>query len=154
MTVHAGIPFKHSPAGDCTSVFDRGFLLSLNPVGKILRSLHRNAEEHLGVLGSAVLRTLTKKDSRVLRVHPHSVGVIWNEVRLAGKFRHPKAVVSIGREQLQKRRRRMTGIAHWDVQFVGGDNPQPRIAKFPPVLMSNSDHIHSASRLWSILNRV
>src|ERR1700678_3278538 len=96
MTVHAGVPFKHLPASDCASVFDCGLLLSLHPAGKILRSVYRNAEQHLSVLGSAIWRTLAKKDSGALRLHPHSVGVVWNKIRLAGKLRHPKTVVGIG----------------------------------------------------------
>src|SRR5580658_7986960 len=104
------------------------------------------------MLDSAILRTLTNEDSCALRVHPHSVGMVWNKVRFAGKFRHPKAVVSIGREQLQERRCRMFTIAHGDVQFVGGDDPQLWISKLPPVLMSNRDYIHSARRFGNILD--
>src|SRR5258707_97934 len=48
----------------------------------------------------------------------------------------------------------MTGIAHRDVQFVGCDDPQSRISKFPPVLMSNRGDLYSVGRFWSILNRV
>ena len=40
------------------------------------------------------------------------------------------------------------------MQFVGCDDPQLRVTKLPPVLMSNHDHIQSASRLGSILNRM
>src|SRR6266436_1778040 len=80
--------------------------------------------------------------------------MVRNEVGLASKLRHPKAVVGIGRKQLQKRWRRMTGIAHRDMQLVGCDDPQPRISKLPPVLMSNHGDLYSARRFWSILNRV
>src|SRR6266566_7235753 len=48
----------------------------------------------------------------------------------------------------------MTGIAHRDVQFVSCDDPQSRISKLPPVLMSNRGVLYSARRFWSILNRV
>src|SRR5580692_11093178 len=48
----------------------------------------------------------------------------------------------------------MIRIADRDVQFVSGDDPQFRIAKFPPVLMSNRDHIQGAGRLWGILDRM
>src|SRR6266550_926064 len=147
MAVHASIGFKDSPARDCAWVFDSGLLLSANPGGKILRPIHRNPEQHLRVLGSAVLGTLAKKDACALRIHPHSVGVIRNEVGLACKLRHPKAVVGIGRKQLQKSWCRMTGIAYWDVQFVGCDYPQLRISKLPPVLMSNRGDMYSARPL-------
>src|SRR5271167_135097 len=48
----------------------------------------------------------------------------------------------------------MIRIAHRDVQFVGGDNPQPRVSKLPPVLMSNYSHLETVGRHWNILNRV
>src|ERR1700691_1863695 len=79
MAVHAGISFKHPPASDDTIVLDRGFLLGAYPGGKILRRIHRNAEEHFGVLHTAVLGTLTNKDSGALRVHPHFVGMVRNK---------------------------------------------------------------------------
>ena len=106
------------------------------------------------MLHSAILCTLAQKDAGALRIHPHSVWVVRNEVRFACKLRHPKAVVSIGREQLEKCWCRMTGIAHRDVQFVGGDDPQSGITKLPPVLMSNRGDLYSARRFWSILNRM
>ena len=105
------------------------------------------------MLCSTVLGTLPKKDTCALRIHPHSVGVIRNEVGLACKLWHPKAVVGIGRKQLQKRWCRMTGITHRDVQFVGCHDPQLRVAKLPPVLMSNRGDLYSPPVL-SILNRV
>src|ERR1700677_1470941 len=152
MTVQAGIAFKALPAGDRTSVFGRRFLLGSHPAGKILRSVYKNAEQHLGVLRSAILCALAKKDSRALRVYPHSVGMVRNEVRFSCELRHPKAVVGIGREQLQERWRRMIRIAPRNVQFFGRDDPQLRVSKLPPVLMSNRDHIQSARRLRSILD--
>src|SRR5580658_2146127 len=48
----------------------------------------------------------------------------------------------------------MSGVAHRDVQFVGGDDPHLGIAKLPPVLMSNNGDIYRARRFWSILNRM
>src|ERR1700688_1319564 len=106
------------------------------------------------MLCSAVLGTLAKKDTCALRIHPHSVGVVGNEVGLSSKLRHPKAVVGIDRKQLQKRWCRLTGITHRDVQFVRGDDPQSRISKLPPVLMSNRGDQYSVRRFWSVLNRV
>src|SRR5882762_10010122 len=80
--------------------------------------------------------------------------MVRNEVGLASKLRHPKAVVGIGRKQLKECRCRMTGIAHRDVQFVSCYDPQFGIANLPPVLMSNRSDLYSARRFWSVLNRV
>src|SRR5258708_7912187 len=48
----------------------------------------------------------------------------------------------------------MTGIVPRVWQFFGCTDPQPRISKLPPVLMSNRGDLYSARRFWSILNRV
>src|SRR5271154_3061604 len=48
----------------------------------------------------------------------------------------------------------MPRIAHRYVQFVGGNDPQLRVSKLPPVLMSNNGDVYSVRRFWSILNRV
>ena len=47
-----------------------------------------------------------------------------------------------------------TGVAHRNVQFVGGDDSQSRISKLPPVLMSDRGDLYLARWFWSILNRV
>src|SRR5271169_6906786 len=104
------------------------------------------------MLNSAVLRALAKKDSRALRVHPHVVRMVGNEVGLAGEFRDPEAVVGVGGKQGQERRSRIRGIAHRDVQLIRGNNPQLRIAKFPPVLVSDGSDLDGARGLGSILN--
>ena len=48
----------------------------------------------------------------------------------------------------------MTGIAHRDVQLVRRDDPQLRVAKLPPVLMSDGGDLDGASGFGSILNGV
>src|SRR5579859_4267300 len=96
MAVNAGIPLKYSFADQYARIFDSRSLLGANPRSKLLRPIHRNAEEHFRVLCSAVLCTLPQKDTGSFRVHPHSVGMVRDEVGLTCKLRHPKAVVSIG----------------------------------------------------------
>ena len=54
------------------------------------------------MLYSAILSALAKKYSRALRVDPHPVWVIGNEVRLAAKRRHPEAVIRVGGKQLKE----------------------------------------------------
>ena len=46
------------------------------------------------------------------------------------------------------------GIAHRDVQLVRGNDAQLRIAKLPPVLMSDGGDLDGARGFGSILNRV
>src|ERR1700735_486727 len=104
------------------------------------------------MLNSAVLRALTKKDSRALRVHPHPVRMVGNQVGLAREFRDPEAVVGVSGKQGQECRIRICGIAHWDVQLIRGNDPQLRVAKLPPVLVSDGVDLDGARGLRSILN--
>src|SRR5215469_286696 len=115
MTVDAGGGFKYPLAGGNSFVCDCWPLLLSHPRSELFRSIDRHAQEHLRVLSPAVLRALTDEGSSVLGIHPRPVWVIRNKVRLASQFWYPEAVVGIGRKQLQKGRRRMSGIAHWNV---------------------------------------
>src|ERR1700747_1196208 len=102
-------------AGVHSLVYNCGLLLLTHPLRKVFRTVDRYPQEHVGMLGSAVLRALTHKGPGALRIHPHPIWMIRNEVRLASHLRHPEAVVSIRRKQLQERRRRVGGVAYWDV---------------------------------------
>ena len=104
VTIDAGGRFEHSPAGQHLVVLRRGLLLRANPRVKVLGTVHDDAQEHLGVLRPAVLRALTEKHAGPLRVHPHLVDAIRNQVGLAGQLRNPEAVVGVGGKQLQVRR--------------------------------------------------
>src|SRR5208282_1245767 len=73
MTVDAGSAFENLPAGGYTCVLNGGLLLAPDPGGKVFGTVHRDPQQHLGVLYTAVPRTLAEKDSGVVRIHPHPV---------------------------------------------------------------------------------
>ena len=75
-------------------------LLLLNPTLEILLRLYVHTQQHLGVLGSAILGALAEVESRFVRVDPHIIGVIGDQVGLTREARNPEAVIGIGREQL------------------------------------------------------
>src|SRR6266581_4748391 len=83
VTVDAGRRFENAPARDCFLVLSRGLLLRSNPRVKIFSTVDRYAQEHLAVLRPAILRTLAEKDARAMRIHPHAVRVVRNQVGLA-----------------------------------------------------------------------
>ena len=70
-------------------------LLSDPPIKFILR-LDINPQQHLGVLSPAILRALAEVDSGLLRVDPHSVGMVGNQISLTPQPWNPKAVIRIG----------------------------------------------------------
>src|SRR5260221_6335315 len=152
MTVDPPGSLENAPAQSCTLVQNRGLLLSADPCGKILRAVHRHAEQHFGVLRTTILRALAEKDPSAVRVHPHAVGMVRYQVGLARELRNPEAVVRIGREQLQKCRGWMTGVAHRYVQLVGSYDSELGIAKLPPELVTDGGRFQRGCWLGSILD--
>ena len=69
------------------------------PAVKIGARLHNHSQQHLGVLGAAVLGALTYVNSGFMRIDPHAVGAVGNQIGLAGQFRHPEAVIGVRRQQ-------------------------------------------------------
>ena len=94
------------------------------------------------MLRAAILRALAEKDARLMRVQPHFVDAIRNEVCLSGKLRNPETVVGVGGKQLQVR-----GRTHGNMQLVRCDNAECWITKFPPKLMSDDGHRHAFAGL-------
>ena len=106
------------------------------------------------MLRPAILRALAEKDSGAVRVHPHAVGMVRNQVGLARELRNPEAVVGVGGQQLQECRRGMSGIAHRYVQLVGSDDAELGIAELPPELVPDHCYVQGGRRLGSILDGV
>src|SRR5260370_35612492 len=111
------------------------------------------------MLGAAVFAALPEISSRDLRIDPHRIFLIRDNVSFACQARHPETMHDVGRLEIEKRRRRTTRIAQRHVKFVGGDDAECRIAKLPPPLMSDHvdaersrrprrrlDHIYSSRR--------
>ena len=156
VAVDAGGGFEDSPAGSraCRPRV-AGSLLRANPRVEILAAVHRDAQQHLGVLGPAILRALAEKDARCGAGRSTCCSTRFG-IRsvLPAKLRNPEAVVGVGGKQLQECRRRMSGVAHRNVQLVRGDDAEPRIAELPPELVPDGGDLERGRRLGSILNRV
>src|SRR5580693_1739770 len=96
VAVNTRCRFKHSLSGGRTSGFRRPLLL-MHPPFELPARLHVDAQQHFGMLSTAVLRALAQEDARFVRIDPHLIWVIGNEVGFARKARHPEAVIRIGR---------------------------------------------------------
>src|ERR1700730_14455823 len=153
VTVHARGRFENVLA--CALVLVAyGLLLRENPILECFGAVHRHLEKHLRVLRAAILRTLSQIDSRALRVHPHFIYPVRDQVRFPSKLWYPEAVIGIGRKQFQEGGLGMRRVTDGNVQFVRGDDTERRISELPPELMPNDSYFHRRGRFRSILDRV
>jgi hypothetical protein len=100
----------------------------VNPALELIARLHIDAQQHLGVLRSAILRALPEEHSRFVRIDRHLIGVIRNQVGFTRQPWHPETVVCICRQQCQECGTRMRRIAYRHVKFIGCEYVQLRIA--------------------------
>src|ERR1700688_5020140 len=70
------LPLGNGITDDCR------LALLLNPAAEVILRLNINTQQHLGVLGPAILRTLPEVNAGLLRVDPHTVGVVGNQISL------------------------------------------------------------------------
>ena len=131
---------------------DRRLLLFLNPAIEFSARLHVHAQQHLGVLGSAVLRALPQVEPGLVRVDPRLVRAVRNQVGLAGQPRNPEAVIHVGGQQRDERRGRIRRVADRNMQFVGRDDVQPWIAILPPELVTDGDDLDGVRRPLCVLD--
>src|ERR1700731_4623946 len=87
------------------------------------------------MLGSAVLRTLAQVKAGLVWIHPHTVGMVWYQVRLSSQTGHPKAVIRICGKQREESRGRVRRVAYRDVQFIRGHYFKRWISILPPELV-------------------
>jgi hypothetical protein len=150
MAIDARRRFKHAFAGGRGRLGQ--LLLLMNPPLEFLARLHVDPQQHLGVLSSTTLCALPQKQSRFMRIDPHLIRVIRNQVGLASQSRHPEAVVCVGGEQCQECGCRMCWIADRHMQFIRRHDIQAWIAVLPPILMPGDDDLDRVLRPRRILN--
>jgi len=121
-----------------------GFLFRSDPFGELLGRIDVDAEKHFGVLRAAILGALPKVHAGFVRVDPDGINAIGDQVCFAGELRNPKAVIGVRGEQLDEGGRRMRRIADGNMQFVGGDDAERRIAELPPELMTDRGDLNRA----------
>src|SRR5215472_237803 len=154
MTIHARGCFKDASSCSFFFILVRWLLLLAYPSIEVFRAIYVHAQKHLRVLCSAILRALPQKQARLVWIQPRPVRVIWNQVRLSRKLRHPETVIGVGGEQCHECRCGMSRVAHGNMEFVRGDDAKRGIAKFPPKLVSDCGHLHSSFRFRRVLDCV
>ena len=122
-----------------------------NPLGEIRRRVHVNADQHLGVCRAAILRALAQIEARFVRIDPHDIDLVGNQIHLAGQIRHPEAVIDVGRGHGHVGGRGGLRVAGGKMQFIGRNHARGRIAIFPPILMANHHHVQRVGRLARLL---
>src|SRR5688572_33194680 len=99
-------------------------------------------QRHSRVLEPAVFSALPAIRPSESRVEPDRVRATGHEVDLAVEARYPEAVDDVGRSQCHAYR-----LADGDMDFVGGDDAQPRVSNLPPPLPADElDVVHTAAR--------
>src|SRR5690349_20082745 len=99
----------------------RRLLLRSDPPVEVPLRLNYYADQHVRVLGPAILGTIAKERALPPGIDPHVVDAIWNQVSLPRNARHPEAVDYIGRLQFQQRHLWRQNAARWNVQLIRGD---------------------------------
>src|ERR1700722_2429836 len=98
MAIHAGSGLEDSASLENCVIHARGLALIFYPALEIRARLHIYAQQHLGVLRPAILRTLAEKEPGLLRINPGKVCAVRYQISLAGEPRHPEAVIGVGRK--------------------------------------------------------
>src|SRR6202012_460439 len=78
--------------------------------------------------------------------------MIRDQVCLSSQLRDPKAMIDIGRSQLEEGRCRRSAGTHRNVEFICGNYVVFRVPKLPPELMSDDGDIESRLGLWRVLD--
>ena len=106
MAIDAGGGFENLPAVADGGVDGGRLLLRGDPSIEVGARLDDHAQQHHGVLGAAVLAALPEVGPGDVRIDPHRIFPVRDDVSLAGQARHPEAVRDIGGLEIKKRRRR------------------------------------------------
>src|ERR1051325_7121977 len=152
MTIDAGGLLENQTASGRARIVLGQLLLLLDPAVEFLARIHINAEQHLCMLGATVLGALAEKQSGALRLNPHRVYFIRDEVRLAGQARYPEAVHNVCRAQVDEGWHPVATLTHRHVKFICRYNAQLGIPNLPPPLMSDHLNIQRGSRLARVLH--
>src|SRR5882757_3416480 len=134
VTVDTSRSFENEAPGGGGRIVLGELLLFLHPSLKVLRRVHIHTQQHLRVLGAAVLGALAQEKPSPFRLNPHRVYFVGDEVRLARQTRHPETVHNVGRTQIQKRRESDATVTDGHVQFVGCYDAELGITNLPPPL--------------------
>ncbi len=147
VTIDTGNPFEYFLpfSGDVIWRRQLCFLtLFFDPGVEVCSRLDVDAQKHLRVLSSAVLSALAQIKAGLVRLDPHPVGMVRNQISLARQSRHPPAVIRICGIQLEERGRRMVRIAYRDVKLIRGHHIEARVAILPPELVADDGDVDRA----------
>src|SRR5271163_1020153 len=121
MAVDTSRRFKNPAAfTDCITQL-RWLAFFLDPPVELILRFDVHAQEHFGVLGAAILGTLTKEDPNFMRIDPSVVSSVRNQVSFPSQAWDPEAVIRVCGKQSDKSRPGMGRIADRDVQLVCRD---------------------------------
>ena len=88
----------------------------------------------------------------MMGIDPHIIDMIRDQIRFAGKLRHPETVNHVRGQELEVGRRGRVDRTYRDMQFIGGYDAQFGIAKLPPELVADNGHVECGLGLGCVLD--
>jgi len=104
------------------------------------------------MLDSAVLCALAQINAGFVRLDPHTIRMIRDEVRLPCKTWRPKTVIRIRGKQREESRSWVSRITYRYVQFIRSHDIQSGVAILPPKLMTDDSDFDGIVRFRGFLN--
>src|SRR5215471_6986890 len=95
MTVDARLAQEGGPPGAYLGSLDGRLPLVGQPGLEVARGIDDDPDEHVGVLGAAILGALPEVQAGLVGLEPHAIGATRDQVGLAAQPRYPEAVAHI-----------------------------------------------------------
>src|SRR6516165_8651954 len=142
MTVHTRLAKEGVPPGPHVGLLHGRLPLVGQPGLEVARGLDDDPEEHVGVLGAAILGALAEVQAGAVSLEPHAIGATRDQVGLAAQPGYPEAVAHVRGLQGQVDRAGYALLAGRDVQLVGRREAQlpavvTVVAVLPPPLAAD-----------------
>src|SRR5262245_64702286 len=104
--------------------------------------MSNDAKAHFRVLRPAILGAVAEICARLLRLDPHSVDAVGDQVGLPRQLRYPETMYDVRRFERHGSDLTLTRRTDRNVQLIRRDNSQIGIAKFPPPLAHDNRHLY------------
>src|SRR5262245_1059405 len=100
-----------------------------------------NANEHFRVLRPTILSAVAKVRAHLLRLDPHPVDAVRNQISLPRELRDPETVRDVRRFERQESELAPARFADRNAQLIRSNDAQIGIVNLPPPLMPDNRHL-------------
>src|SRR5262245_18517016 len=103
--------------------------------------MSNDAKAHFRVLRPAILGAVAEICARLLRLDPHPVDAVGDQVAIPRELRDPETMYDVRRFERQESDLTPTRFADRDVQLIRRDDSKIGIAELPPPLAPDCRHL-------------